>query len=580
MTLGLYLPLKLTEQINNFKNSSGNVNIDYRATDRSDINALGTPYTRVNSPANISLNCFPLRASGSHISGHDSLFKEFPIDVLLENMSGEQRHYFYTTSDSTLVEIRYSHTESQRLNNISYMYHYYTFVDTTITEESLQNKTIRPCIFDENKVTAGLINSREILALTYKNVPTGFSSGLLRMTEQVEEVVTDNLNVNISKVNLSYVGIQSLAVMSSTKTVTKSKFIAIINEDDTVNGSPVLTNRLPNYNVYYTDTNTSAITPDAFAFPLKPGEKALFATTVKDTSSDFIGQLSNTTLSYTDRFFPNLGKSFACIKVRLPDTPYVDSNGNPKGMKFSTNDGSDWITFKNYSKSAESVFKEEFAYYLKGYGIKCYPCEDSTYILQNFSDKDSKFVFQYHPDFSIESVTDLPDIRTDDGSEFLFTPQAFPENYSPSRVSLYGVEGPSEDEDPEYVEYAFRVPPKKSNETISTLFKDSLVLSVKPEELLTSANFLYLVGSTSISSKALDFSTETASTVLDKFIGELGATMVNFTFTKNGSDIVVKNKTNTWADFGLKCDGVSLNNPENYLKETLGALTTVLLRGL
>ena len=580
MTLGLYLPLKLTDQISNFKNSSGNVNIDYRATDRSDINALGTPYTRVNSPANISLNCFPLRASGNHISGHDSLFKEYPIDVLLENMSGEQRHYFYTTTESKLISINYSHTESKRLNNISYMYHYYTFADTSLNSSSLEGKVLKPCLFDEIKVSAGLVNNRELLALTYRTVQTALDSGLLKLTEIVDEVVGDSLDVAVTKVNTEYLGIQSLVVLESSKTTSKSRFIAIINEDDTVNGNSVLTNRLPNYNVYYTDTNTSAVTPDAFAFPLKAGEKALFSTTIKDTSSDFIGQLSNTTLSYTNRFFPNLGKSFACIRVSLPDDPYLSANGDPKGMKFSTNDGKDWITFKNYSKITESVFKEDFAYYLKGYGIKCYPCEDSSFILQNFSDKDSKFVFQYHPDFSIESVTDLPDIKTDDGGEFLFTPQAFPENYSPCRVSLYGVEGPSEDEDPEYVEYALRIPPAKANETISTLFKNSLVLTVNTDELLTSTSFLHLVGSTSITSQVLDFSTETVTTVLDKFIEVLGVTMINFTFTKNGADIVVKNKTNTWADFGLKCDGVSLNNPENYLKETLGALTTVLLRGL
>lgn len=579
MTLGLYLPLKLTEQIDNFKNSSGNVNVDYRTTDSGDFNVLGTSYTRVNSPATISLNCFPLRVSGSHISGHDNLFKEFPIDVVLENMSGEQRHYFYTTTDSIIVDIRYSHTESQRLGGVSYMYHYYTFVDTSITETTFVGKTLKPCIFNEQKVTVGLVNNRDMLALSYRDVPTSFSSGLLKLTEQVEEIVTNNLNVSTSKVNPEFLGAQSLVVADPTKTVTSSKFISIINEDETVNGSPVLTSRLPNYNVYYTDTNTNSTTPDAFAFPLKAGEKALFSTTVKDTSSDYIGQLSNTTLSYTERFFPGLGKSFACIRIQLPEDPYLDEDGNAKQMKFSMNDGTDWMYFKNYSKSAEDVFKVEFAYYLKGYGIKCYPCEDSTYILQNYSDKDPKFAFQYHPDFHIESVTDMPDIITEDGSEFLFTPQAFPENYSPCRVSLYGSEGPPEDVDPEFAEYAFRVPPKKDGESISTLFKDTITLTVDIDVLITAIRFLYLEGASSITAQALDFTAETSTTVLDTFVEILGTIMVNYIFTRSGSEIVVKNKTNTWADFGLQCDGVSVKNPELYLKETLGALTTILLRG-
>ena len=125
MTLGLYLPLKLKEQIEAFKASSGNINVDYRTTATSDLNVLGTSYTRVTSPVSISLNCLPLRATEGHISGHNQLFKEFPIDVLLENMSEEQRHYFYTVNNNQLISVRYSHTESERVGSISYMYHYY-----------------------------------------------------------------------------------------------------------------------------------------------------------------------------------------------------------------------------------------------------------------------------------------------------------------------------------------------------------------------------------------------------------------------------------------------------------------------
>ena len=68
MTLGLYLPLKLKEQIEAFKASSGNINVDYRTTATSDLNVLGTSYTRVTSPVSISLNCLPFEGNrGSYI---------------------------------------------------------------------------------------------------------------------------------------------------------------------------------------------------------------------------------------------------------------------------------------------------------------------------------------------------------------------------------------------------------------------------------------------------------------------------------------------------------------------------------
>ena len=579
MTLGLYLPLKLTEQIESFKNASGNVNIDYRTTDSGELSVLGTAYTRVDSLSNISLDCFPLKATGSHISGYDKLFKEFPIDVVLENITGDQRHYFYSTTDAPIVDIRYTHTESQRLGNVSYMYHYYTFAGAGVTEESFAGKTLKLCVFDEQKVSAGLIGKRDIVALTYKNIETSFSSGLLRATEQVSEIVDNSLEVSPSKVNPVFMGVQSAIIKDPTKTSTSSKLIAIIKEDGTVEGPSVLTNRIPNYNLYFTETNTAAITPDAFGFPLKGGEKALFSTTVKNTNSDQIGPLSDITLSYTSRFSPSIGKSFACIRVQLPEEPYNDTSGNPKRMRFSMNDGKDWVYFKSYSQSAEDVFKVDFPYYFKGYGIKCYPCEDSTYILQNFTDKETKFVFQYDPDFSISTVTDREEIITDEGGKYAFNEKSFPVNYSPCRVVLYGAEEPTEeDEAPEYVEYALRIPPTQPNETISTVFKDTLVLAVDIDTLITSDRLLYLKES-SIDVQGLDFSSETVTTVLDKFVSILGSLMANYAFSRSGSEIIVKNKTNTWADFGIQCTGVSIKNPEIYLKETLGALTTVLLRG-
>lgn len=581
MTLGLYLPLKLKEQIEAFKASSGNINVDYRTTATSDLNVLGTSYTRVTSPVSISLNCLPLRATEGHISGHNQLFKEFPIDVLLENMSGEQRHYFYTVNNNQLISVRYSHTESERVGSISYMYHYYTFVDTSLNESYFTGKTIKPGIYSTNKISEGLVNIRDCLALTCITIPISFSSGLLKLTQQVPEIVTNNLNVPIVNVDDNYLGMQSIIVtpVIAPKTSTKTRFIAIINDDDTVNGSPVLTSRLPNYNVYYLDTGTSANMPDAFSFPLKGGERALFSTTVVDNSSDYLGILSNTLLSFSEKYAPDLGKSFACLRIRLPDTPYTSSEGTPKVMKISVDDGTTWTSFNNYSKQDESLFKTEITNYFKSKGIRCYPCENSTFILQNIADQNNKFVIQYHPDYYIESVINLPTLTTDTGNELLFTSLSFPENLSPSRVSLYGSDGPPTGEDPEYVEYAFRIPPKKPSETLSNLFKTSATFTVNKASLITTTKYNYFLNN-EVKEKVVNFSAETVDTVLDKVILDLNTTITNATFTKSGEDIVVTNKTSTWSDFGLKYEGLVLKNPNTYLLEEIGVLSTILFKGV
>lgn len=581
MTLGLYLPLKLKEQIEAFKNSSGNINVDYRTTATSDLNVLSTSYTRVTSPVSISLNCLPLRATENHISGHNQLFKEFPIDILLENMSGEQRHYFYTVNNNQLISVKYSHTESERVGSISYMYHYYTFNDTSLSESYFSGKSIKPGIYSNTKINEGLVNNRDCLALTCISIPISFSSGLLKLTQQVPEVVTNNLNVPVTSVDSDYLGMQSIIVSPTTapKTTSKTRFIAIVNDDDSINGSPVLTSRLPNYNVYYLDTGTSSNMPDAFSFPLKGGERALFSTTIVDGSSDYIGILSNTTLSFAEKYAPDLGRSFACFKIRLPDNPYVSSDNTPKVMKISVDDGTTWTSFKNYSKQDEGVFKTDIVAFFKEKGIKCYPCEDSSYILQNISDQNNKFVIQYHPDYYIESVINKLTIDTDTGSTIPFTALSFPENLSASRINLYGSDGPPEEGDPEYVEYAFRIPPKKVGESLSNLFKSSASFIVNKTNLITTTKYNYILNN-EVKEKVVNFSAETVDTIVDKVLLDLNSTVTNITFTKVGEEIVATNKGSSWTDFGLKYTGLTLKDSNNYLTEDVGSLSVMLFKGV
>lgn len=581
MTLAIYLPTNLEKQIEDFKTSSGNINVDYRTTDTGDLNVLNTAYTRVITPTSVNLDCLPLKTDGEHISGYNQLFKEFPADILLENMTGQQRHYFYTANTNQIVSVRYSHTESERVGNISNMLHYYSFVDSSMTESFFSGKTIKPGIYDSVTVKQGLINTRDCLAMSCINIPITFSGGLLKLIQQVPEVVTNSLDVPANKVDPRFLSMQSIIVsrVVEPKVTSKTRLIAIIEEDDSVVGSPVLTSRLTNYNLYCIDTNSDSELFDAISFTLKGGEKALFSTTIVNSSNNYLGGIGNVLLSFSEKFSPELGNSFACLKIRLPDSPYITSNGIPKELKISVDDGTTWTVLKNYSNQDVSIFREDIVKFFKSKGIKCYPAEDSMYILQNTSNLDNKFVIQYHPDFYVESVTNETSIITSLGNEFLFTSDSFPDNLSVSRVGLYGVEGPPPDEDPEYVEYAFRLPPIKTDEVLSDLFKNSIQLTIDKLKLITTSSYKYLLNG-EVVEKTVDMSVETEETVLDKVLLELSDTFTDCSFTIEEDTIIVSNGTSDWFEFALQYEGISIKNESIYLIEEVDTLYSVLLKGV
>lgn len=586
MTLAIYLPTNLEKQIEDFKTSSGNINVDYRTTDAGDLNVLNTAYTRVITPSSVNLDCLPIKTDGEHISGYNQLFKEFPVDILLENSTEQQRHYFYTANTNQIVSVRYSHTESERVGNISNMLHYYYY---SVTDSFFSGKTIKPGIYDSVTVKQGLINTRDCLAMSCINIPITFSGGLLKLIQQVPEVVTNSLDVPANKVDPRFLGMQSILVsrVVEPKVTSKTRLIAIIEEDDSVVGSPVLTNRLTNYNLYCIDTDIDSEMFDAISFPLKGGERALFSTTIVNSSNNYLGGIGNVLLSFSEKFSPELGNSFACLKISLPDSPYIISNGIPKELKISVDDGTTWTVLKNYSNQDVSIFREDVVEFFKSKGIKCYPAEDSMYILQNTSNLDNKFVIQYHPDFYVESVTNETSIITSLGNEILFTSNSFPDNLSVSIVELYSGEGPptGEDpdevsnEDPEYVEYAFRLPPVKTDEVLSDLFKNSIQLTMDKLKLITTSSYKYLSNG-EVVVKSVDMSVETEETVLDKVLLELSDTFTDCSFTIEEDMIIVSNGTSDWFEFALQYEGISIKNESIYLIEEVDTLYSILLKGV
>ena len=589
MTLEVYLPKKLESQITAFKTNSGNYNVDYRTTETGDINVLGAAYSRVSADSVIRLNCLPLEASGNHVSGLNSLYNEFPVDVLLQNQSTKQRHFFFMTNPFPIIKVNYSHTEVESISSTqSRLLHYFIFPDQYVDETTYANKILQPVYFSTaTKTTVGLVNNRDCIKLTLQPSTSNFSykvSGdLFEITVIVDKQMTSTFNLAIDQVDEKILGIKSLLVKDNSQlpqTDTKNRIIAISNSDGQTIGNPVLTSRLTNYNLYYESTGTAAPTADAYIIPLKRDESVLISSTIKSTVSGTLGELDTNSWSYCETFAKEFGSYFACIKFKLPSTPYVEGS-IPRKMKVSSNNGKTWTELDNFSTEDVNNFTTAIVNYFKSVGIKCYPCDDYSFILVNLKTDTSSndFLFQYHPDFSIETITGLSTIKTKNGTIIPFTIQNFPENYSPSCVRLYGNEDVDEEYDPVYKEFALSLPIKTSLETLAGVFKNSLLFDVDLETIKTTTSYKFEKLDGTAIEQTVDMSLSTEADVKNLLIAELNDKVIDFTFSIDGTKLKVVRKVvdSTPVIFKFQYTGLTLATETLY--ETVNGLDEVIVRG-
>ena len=94
-------------------------------------------------------------------------------------------------------------------------------------------------------------------------------------------------------------------------------------------GTPVLTDRVCNYNFYFTILNQSYLTSEGYTIPLRPREIALLNSTIVSTQPHTsIGLLSQTTFSFDEVYSRGLGRPFACFKLQIPRTGFKDIFGD------------------------------------------------------------------------------------------------------------------------------------------------------------------------------------------------------------------------------------------------------------
>ena len=588
MALDVYLPKKLESQITAFKTNSGNYNVDYRTTETGDINVLGAAYSRVSADSVIRLNCLPSEASGNHVSGLDSLYNEFPVDVVLKNQSTTQRHYFFMTNPYPVVGVVYSHTEVEKVDTSrSRFTHYFTFPDSSVDTSTYTNKVLQPVYFTNvSKANAGLVNNRDCIKLNLVSLTSTFScsiiSGLFAISIIVNQSLPEDLNYPVEKVDEKILGIRSIIVKDTNnppKATTKNRIIAISDMNGNTIGSPVLNNRLTNYNLYYESTGTSSPIADAYVIPLKGGESVLISSTIKSTASGVLGELNTNAWSYCEYYAKELGSYFACIQFDLPSSPYMDGT-TPRKMRVSLDNGKTWSELNNYSDADSNSFTTGLVTYFKSVGIKCYPCDNNIFILANLKTDNTPidFVFQYHPDFGIETVTNLSTIKTKNGVTLPFTVQSFPQNFSVSRVRLYGDEAVNE-EDSIFSEFAFSLPVKTSSEALAGVFKNNVMFDVSLDTIKTTTSYKFEKLDGTVVEQTVDMSSATEADVQNLLITELNDKVTDFVFSIEGSKIKVVRKVinNSHITFKFKYDGLTISGETLY--ETVSGLDEIIIRG-
>ena len=587
MALDVYLPKKLESQITAFNTNAGNYNVDYRTTETGGINVLGAAYSRVSAGSTTRLNCLPMEASGNHVSGLNSLFNEFPVDIVIQNRASTQQHIVFMTNPYPILSVNYSHTEVRLESSTKYILeHYFSFTNSFVKASDYINKTLQP-VFISNSITkssVGLVNKRDCLLIRLQpddyNYTYSISSTLFKMSVETNEDFNNITELPVSRVDPKVLGIKSILVKDKVpEAITKNRIIAYTNRSGSVSGSAVLNNRLTNYNLYFEDLGLSQPTADIIVLPLKGDESVLINSTIKATTQGILGELTPNYWSFNTTYVAGFGSHFACIKFELPSSiPSI--NMVPLKMKISIDNGSSWTEMDSYISSNPIAFETDLVSFFKSYGIQCYPCDNMTFILINtgYATPYTNFVFQYSSDLSIETVTDLTMIRTKNGSTFQFTPENFPSNYSPCCVKLYGDDSDFEEESITS-EFSVEVPCKSDGESYSTLVPDSISLTVHTDVALTTTTYKFEKEDGTVVEESIDLSSATEETLKDLLVTEFTGKITNFNFSVDGNKIKVTRKVvnDRFSLFKFRFTGLTI--PPNSLYHTESSMDCLLLRG-
>lgn len=560
MTLAIYLPTNLSEQINAFKAASGNVNIDYRSTSEGDFSLLGTPYTKVSSNI-IPIDCFPFEPTEEHVSGINSLYREFTVDVVLRNLSADQRHYFISSNTDQIISVNYSYTEVERVGNVSTLYHYYSVSDPSVIV-SLTGKTLKSCIYSQSNEEVGLVNQRTIGKLSLSNLETTLTSNNIRIKETTSENIPTNSLYPPDLVNPYIVSMKSVLANSGQSQISvKTRVVAHTDLNGEVTEPSILSTRLTNYNLYCEDSSIPYEHSDAISVALRGGEQVLLSMTVVNNSNNLESNL-NSFLSFSERFSPDFGIPFLCFKCILPEE-------SPNPLRISIDDGKSWTSLGTYSEANPSDFSSDLTTFFRDKGINCYPCADSVFILQNIKgpETDMKLVIQHHPEFEIETLTDTTTIETLTGYSIPYTKANFPENLSICFVEL------RTESNTDFVQYGLRIP--KSDVVVSTLFSDNLLYSVDTTLLLTSTSVQYRVNGQTFS-EVLDLTASSEETVIDDLVEKLSLLLNEFTIRKENSGFSITSPSSVL--FSFSCVGITLET-EVKLYENIEGMKEFILRG-
>lgn len=211
MSLTTYLPSTYSSEKERFKESNGNLKIDYRKSDGSAPFLLGTPYIiapehMIENPLEILPSKIP---SELHVTGDNGNYRRFNTDIALVS-EDFQRNVIILFLSGIVLSSEYVKTifekgtvdsEGVLLHNL---YHEFTVKDTSMGLPLLNPnlpyaplKYLEPLILEEHLATTSLIGSTSTV-LVKKGVIENI--GISQYTEYVTQDIETGLDITLGKV--------------------------------------------------------------------------------------------------------------------------------------------------------------------------------------------------------------------------------------------------------------------------------------------------------------------------------------------------------------------------------------------
>lgn len=413
-----YIPTKLSEEMNRFKTSLGNIKLDYRNSAGSAPTLFTTPLTErsVNNNLDVFQNIVPAMP---HVTGDNTDYRRFNFDIAVTT-DDFQRNVIALCSKEKLIHIEYVKTiyevaSYQGVAERTLIHHYKVHADT-FYEANLM-KSLRPFLLDGTEALEGLVDKQVVLRLVRDTALDAYDisatvgydevEGELQMFTIEQPVSTaygDNgAIVPTAQVNSKFLSLNYLEEYDNEEDTSfranllmASSFSRTANVFSTATNN-ILDNNTPNFYLYGKTKGVSQSTI-GYSFTASPTYGSLLSVVTQSDNKSYAGRKSNKigTLRFTlgTEYTGYLASPFVLLKFEMPVVPDT--------FKIKINNES-IITIGSYEEDTFNFFCTKLHTILFPKGIVVVPCKNNMIAFDRISTTS---------DIEIEIISDNTKVTT------------------------------------------------------------------------------------------------------------------------------------------------------------------------